>query len=244
MDPGQVAPDQDVRRALVIIAHPDDADFWAGGTIARWADAGITVTYLVLTDGEGGGFDASIPRSDIPGIRQEEQRKAAAALGVTDVRFFSWPERAIASSPESRREVVRVIRDVKPLRVLTWFPQWNWKRFRTSCHIDHRATGELALTSIYPDAGNRFSHESLLSEHLQPWHVPEIWLINSPEPNHYVDVTTFFHRKMSALRAHASQTSHRNNLIDEMRARIAPNASAAGLRADRLAEAFHVVRNE
>jgi LmbE family N-acetylglucosaminyl deacetylase len=245
LEPVAVMSDTAVERALVIVAHPDDADFWAGGTIARWADSGAAVTYLVLTNGEGGGFDEDVPRSEIPGMRQEEQRKAAAVLGVTEVRFLSWPEGSLAQSTEARRPLVRVIREVRPQRVLTWSPEWNWSRFRTSCHVDHRATGELALTSIYPDAGNRFSHASLLhDEGLDPWRVPEIWLINSPTSNHYVDVTATFDRKIAALREHASQTGHRDRLVEEMRERIAPNTAAAGLPAGRLAEAFQVVLNE
>jgi LmbE family N-acetylglucosaminyl deacetylase len=238
-------PDEEIQRALLIVAHPDDAEFWAGGAIAHWADAGIAVSYLVLTDGEGGGFDEEVSRSEVPGIRQEEQRKAAAVLGAAEVCFFSWSEGALAPTPQSRREVVRVIRQLRPQRVLTWSPEWNWTRFRTSCHVDHRATGELALTSIYPDAGNRFAHPSLLREEgLDPWQVPEIWLINSPTPNHYVDITATFERKVSALRAHASQTAHRDRLVEEMRDRIAANTAAADLPAGRLAEAFQVVVNE
>jgi LmbE family N-acetylglucosaminyl deacetylase len=245
MERATVVPDDSVERALVVIAHPDDGEFWAGGTIAQWADAGTAVTYLLLTDGEGGGFDETVPRSDIPRIRQEEQRKAAAVLGVNDVRFLSWPEGDIVSSRDTRREVVRVVREVRPQRVLTWSPEWNWKRFRTSCHADHRATGELVLTAIYPDAGNRFAHPALLQqEQLEPWHVSEIWLLNSPQPNHYVDITDTFDRKISALRAHMSQTGHRDKLVDEMRDRIAPNTAAAGLPDGRLAEGFQVVLNE
>ena len=108
----------------------------------------------------------------------------------------------MADAPELRPELVRVIRQVRPQRILTWSPEWNWARFRTSCHADHRATGELALTAIYPDAGNRFAHPQLLeNEGLEPWNVPEIWLINGREPNHYVDITEMFDRKVTALRA-------------------------------------------
>lgn len=245
MEPVSVAPDDQIDRSLIVVAHPDDAEFWAGGTIARWADTGVAVSYLVLTDGDGGGFDASVPRADIPGIRQDEQRMAATVLGSSDVRFFSWGEGAIVSDQRARYEVVRVIRQVRPQRVLTWSPEWNWQRFRTSCHIDHRATGELALTSIFPDAGNPFAHPSLRKEEgLEPWWVPEIWLLNSPQPNHYVDITETFDRKITALRAHRSQTGHRDKLVEEMRERIAPNAAAAGLHEGRLAEAFQVVLNE
>lgn len=158
MGPWNVLAEGVVERALVVVAHPDDADFWAGGTVAGWSSAGITVTYLVLTDGDAGGFDPTMPREDIPRIRRSEQEAAARILGVHDVRFLGLAEGSIAQGVELRRQIVRVIRQVRPRRLLTWSPEWNWSRFRTSCHIDHQATGEVALTAVYPDAGNAFSH--------------------------------------------------------------------------------------
>lgn len=159
-------------RALVVVAHPDDADFWAGGTMAVWAAAGVAVTYLVLTDGDAGGFDDATPRGQVPRIRREEQLAAAAVLGVEDVRFLGRPEGSLTPSAELRREVVRVVRQVRPQRVVTGSPEWNWGRFRTSCHADHRATGELALTAVYPEAQNEFAHPELLrDEGLAPWEV-------------------------------------------------------------------------
>jgi LmbE family N-acetylglucosaminyl deacetylase len=239
-----VLPDHQVETALVIVAHPDDAEFWAGGTIAVWSAAGCKVTYVLLTDGDAGGFDRSLPRSELPRIRQQEQRDAAAILGSDDVRFFGRPEGSLANAPELRPELVRVIRQVRPQRVLTWSPEWNWTRFRTSCHADHRATGELALTAIYPDAGNRFAHPQLLeNEGLEPWNVPEIWLMNGREPNHYVDITEVFDRKVAALRTYASQTADPDRLVSRMQERIAPNTAAAGLPEGRFAEAFQVVTN-
>jgi LmbE family N-acetylglucosaminyl deacetylase len=227
---------------LVIVAHPDDAEFWAGGTIAAWSDAGIVTTYLVLTDGDAGGFDRT-PRADIPRIRRAEQRAAADVLGVVDVRFLGWAEGTITQSPQARRELVRVIRQVRPQRLMTWSPEWAWDRFRTSCHVDHRATGELALTATYPEAGNRFAHPELLDEGLAAWTVPEIWLLNAPNPTHHVDVTDQFDRKIRALRAHASQTGHRPELPREVRQKLAPYTSAAGLAPDRVVEAFQIVAN-
>ena len=203
---------------LVIVAHPDDAEFWAGGTIATWTAAGCKVTYLVLTDGDAGGFDHDLPRSELPGIRRQEQRDASAILGSDDVRFLGRHEGRLTPSAALRSELVRVIRQVRPQRVLTWSPEWNWARFRTSCHVDHRATGELALTAVYPDAGNPFAHPHLLKdEGLEPWDVSEIWLINGREPNHYVDVTHTFDRKIAALRAHASQLAHPDSLVERCR---------------------------
>lgn len=232
----------DLERALVVIAHPDDAEFWAGGTIAVWTAAGVGVSYLVLTDGEGGGFDPRVPRSEIPRIRREEQLRAAAVLGVTDVRFLGRNEGSLlVPNHEVHIELVRAIRRVRPRRVITWSPQWNWQRFR-SCHPDHLATGTLTLHALYPDAGNPFALP-FLSEHEGPdaWTVDEIWLINSPLADHYVDITETFDRKVAAVRAHASQVKDPDKLADRLRERIAPNTAAAGLPEGRLAEAFQVV---
>jgi LmbE family N-acetylglucosaminyl deacetylase len=237
-----VSSDGKVERALVVVAHPDDAEFWAGGTIAAWSDAGIATTYLVLTDGDAGGVDQT-PRSEVPAIRRDEQRRAAGVLGVQEVRFLGWLEGTITQSPGARREVVRVIRQVRPQRLLTWSPEWNWARFRTSCHVDHRTTGELALTAVYPEAGNQFAHPDLLDEGLSPWTVRELWLLNAPHPNHFVDITEQFDRKVRALRAHTSQTGHRPHLDREVREKLAPFTVAAGLASDRVVEAFQVVEN-
>jgi len=104
-------PDEQVERALAIVAHPDDAEFWAGGSIAHWAAAGIAVTYCVLTDGNNGGFDPAIPRTDIPAIRRAEQRAAAAILGVTQIRFLGLAESGIRpASRDLHAGLVRIIR--------------------------------------------------------------------------------------------------------------------------------------
>jgi LmbE family N-acetylglucosaminyl deacetylase len=229
--------EHEIERALVIVAHPDDAEFWAGGTIAGWTDAGVAVTYCVLTDGETGGYDPSVPRADMPRIRRAEQRQAAALLGVEDVHFFGLAEGELRPGDlQLRRELVRLIRVVRPQRVITWSPEWNWQRFR-SCHPDHRATGEIVLSAIYPDAGNQFAHLPLREEGLDAWTVREAWLINSPQVNHYVDITDAFERKVAAVRLHQSQVGNRQDLAKELRERIASNTTAAG----RLAEGFQVV---
>ncbi len=216
----------DLQRALAVVAHPDDAEFWAGGTITAWTAAGVEVSYLVLTDGDAGGFDPSVPRSEIPKIRRDEQLRAAAVLGVTDVRFLGRNEGSLlVSNHEVHVELVRAIRRVRPQRVITWSPEWNWQRFR-SCHPDHLAAGTLTLHAVYPDAGNPFALP-FLSEHegLDAWTVDEIWLINSPQPTHYVDITETFDRKVAAVRTHESQTGHRNNVTDHLRGRIAANTA-------------------
>jgi LmbE family N-acetylglucosaminyl deacetylase len=236
-----VLADDAVERALVVVAHPDDVDFWAGGTVASWTSAGIAVTYGLLSDGDSGGFDPQVPRSAIPGIRRAEQEAAAAVLGVSDVRFLGYPDGCIEPSYALRRDITRLIRQVRPTRLLTWSPEWSWRRFHRN-HPDHRAAGEAALSAVFPDARNPFAHSELLNEEgLKPWEVGEVWLMGGPSPNHYVDITDMFDRKLAALRAHESQTAHRDRLEEEMRERLAPNNQAAALPADRLVEAFQVV---
>jgi LmbE family N-acetylglucosaminyl deacetylase len=239
-----VIADADIGRVLVIVAHPDDAEFWAGGTIAGWTDTDVEVTYCVLTDGGGGGFDPDVPRAEIPRIRRAEQQQAAAMLKVCEVRFLGSAEGSLLDTPlQLHEDLVRLIRQVRPRRVLTWSPEWNWQRFR-SCHPDHLATGAAVLKAIYPDASNPFALIHLMrDEGLEPWAVQEVWLINSPqrEINHYVDITATFDCKVAAVRAHASQIKDPDTLADRLRQRIAPNTAAAGLPDGRLAEAFQVV---
>jgi LmbE family N-acetylglucosaminyl deacetylase len=233
-----------VDRVLAVLAHPDDAEFWVGGSVGLWTDAGSEVTYCVLSDGDAGGFDPAMPRAKIPQVRRAEQVEAAALLGVGDVRFFGLGEGGFrCAGRELHVDLVRLIRQVRPQRVVTWSPEWNWQRFR-SCHPDHLATGAAVLTAIYPDAGNQFALPQLKEqEGLDAWTVGEVWLLNSPqrEVNHYVDITETFDRKVAAVRAHASQIKDPDTLADRLRERIAPNTAAAGLPEGRLAEAFQVV---
>lgn len=234
----------DVERVLVVVAHPDDAEFWAGGTIAQWTDAGVELTYCVLTDGENGSSDLCIAAEQIPGLRRKEQEEAAELLNVGTVHFMGLSEGLIdPSSRELHEQLVRMIRQVRPQRVVTWSPERNWARFR-SCHPDHLATGEATLRAIYPDAGNRLALRSLYEDDgLDGWAVREAWLLNSPGPqvNRYVDITAGFPRKAAAVGAHRSQFAARPDLAGELRARAATISAEGRLPAGRLAEAFHVV---
>ncbi|MGB3676189.1 MAG: PIG-L deacetylase family protein [Candidatus Nanopelagicales bacterium] len=233
--------ESEIERALVVTAHPDDVDFGAGATMASWSAAGIAVTYCVITDGDAGGFDPTVPRSQIPEIRRGEQIAAAAACGVSDVRFLGYRDGQLTVSHELRRDLSRVIRQVRPQRVVIQSPERNWNRIYSS-HPDHLAAGEAAIQAVYPDARNPFAHPTLLQdEGLADWSVPEVWVMAAKEPNHYVDVTDFFDAKIAALRAHESQTAHRPDLEDMIRGWLTGNAQAAELPQGRLAEAFMVV---
>ena len=233
--------DTEIERALVVTAHPDDVDFGAGGTVASWTRAGIAVSYAIITSGDAGGFDPDVPRDQIPAIRQAEQRAAGERLGVHDVRFLGYVDGELTATHDLRRDISRVIRQVRPQRMVVQSPERNWERIGAS-HPDHMAAGEAALQAVYPDARNPFSHPSLLrDEGLTEWVVPEVWVMGTPAPNHFVDVTGTFADKVAALRAHASQTAHMAELEEFVRGWAVRNAAAGGLPEGRLAEAFKVV---
>jgi LmbE family N-acetylglucosaminyl deacetylase len=236
-----VLTDAEVMRILVIAAHPDDIDFSAAGTIAGWTDAGIEVTYCLVTDGDAGGYDESMPRSEMAPLRRKEQAAAAACVGVQDLRFLGYPDGRVEPTLALRKDLARVIRQVRPDRVSCPSPDRNYQRIGAS-HPDHRAVGSAALDAVYPDARNPFAFPELLAdEGLEPWKAREIWVSAAPGADHFVDVTGTFHRKVAALRAHESQTGHMDNLEDMLRGWLTHNAERAGLPAGRLAEVFQVL---
>jgi LmbE family N-acetylglucosaminyl deacetylase len=199
------------------------------------------VVYCLVTDGDAGGVDRDIPRSEIPATRQAEQRAAGAVLGVTDVRFLGYRAGERTVSHELRRDISRVIRQVQPDRMLIQSPERNWDRIFAS-HPDHMAAGDAAIQAVYPDARNPFAHPSLLlDEGLEPWSVPEVWVIASPRPNYWVDITDSFGAKVEALRAHDSQTAHMDDLEGRIRGWMTMQAAQAGMPEGRLAEAFMIV---
>ena len=226
-----------VERALAVMAHPDDVDFGSAGTIAQWTDAGIEVTYCIVTDGDAGGFDPGVPRSEIGTIRRAEQTAAAKEVGVSDVRFLGYSDGRLEVSFELRRDIAKVIREVRPQRVICQSPQRNMVRIPAS-HPDHLAAGEATLCAIYPDARNPFAFPELSD--LEAWSVAETWVSGMERANRYVDITDAFDRKMAALHAHASQHPQPDGLEEMIRGWNGMNARAAGMPAGRLAEAFWV----
>jgi LmbE family N-acetylglucosaminyl deacetylase len=182
-----------------------------------------------------------VPRSAIAGIRQDEQRKAAAAVGVTDVEFLGYPDGQLVVSIPLRRDITRAIRRARPDRVVVPSPQRDLRNVYVS-HPDHQATGEAALCAVYPDARNPYAHPELLAEGLEAHTVPEVWVASSNDrADHYVDITDTFDRKIAALRAHASQTAHMTGLEERMRGWGAMQAQAAGGAQGRLAEGYLVL---
>ena len=233
--------DAEISRVLAIAAHPDDLDFAAAGTIAGWTSAGLEVVYCLVTDGDAGGFDESFPRAEMAPLRRAEQTAAAKCVGVTDLRFLGHPDGRVEATLGLRQDLARVIRQVRPDRVVCPSPERNYSRIGTS-HPDHRAVGSAALDAVYPDARNPFAFPALVTdEDLAPWIVSEVWIAGGPAPNHYVDVTGTFPRKIAALRAHQSQTGHLPGLEERLRERLTGLAAQGGLADGRLAEAFQVL---
>lgn len=228
----------DVERVLVVTAHPDDVDFGAAGTLAGWVAEGIEVTYCIVTDGDAGGFDPAVPRSQIPSIRRGEQVAAGAVIGVHDVRFLGYRDGELTVTHDLRRDISRVIRQVRPQRMLIQSPERNWRRLPAS-HPDHMAAGEAAIFAIYPDARNPFAHPVLLNdEGLEAWTVHDVWVFGTPTPDTFVDITDSFDAKIAALRAHESQTAHMDDLEDRIRGWGVMMAEMGGLPEGRLAESF------
>jgi LmbE family N-acetylglucosaminyl deacetylase len=233
--------DSEIKRVLVISAHPDDSDFGASGTIAQWVKKGIEVAYVFCTNGDQGGEESGFTKEEMPAIRQREQRAAGAAIGVSDITFLNYIDGNLEATLELRKDIVRQIRISQPDRMVCQSPERNWDRIGAS-HPDHLAAGEAAIQAVYPDARNPFAFTDLLNdEGLQPWRVKEIWVSSFANPDHYVDITDTFDLKIKALQAHASQTGHNENLETMVREWGERNAAAAGFAQGRIAEAFKIV---
>jgi LmbE family N-acetylglucosaminyl deacetylase len=233
-----------VRRVLVVTAHPDDVDFGSAGTIAAFTAAGLEVTYCIATSGEAGGSDRTMTRAEMAALRQDEQRAAAAVVGVSDVRFLGHPDGMVVANRELRRDISRVIRQVRPERVVAQSPERNLE-FIFASHPDHLATGEAALDAVYPDARNPFAHPELLDdEGLEPWTVPELWIMG-PGGAHAgvaVDTTATVQRKVAALMCHKSQLPDPDAVAQRVLDWSRANAELAGLPEGRSAELFRVIR--
>ena len=232
--------DDEVERILMVFAHPDDVDFGAAGTVAGWTDAGLDVTYCVVTDGDAGGFDPAVPRDEIAGIRRREQTAAAKEVGVHDLVFLGYHDGVLEPTLELRRDIARVIRQVRPHRVVSPSPERNYQRVFAS-HPDHLAAGEAALCAVYPDARNPFTFPELAAEGLEAWSVSEVWLMAGPQPDHVVDITEQFERKLRALQCHESQHPEPDGLEERMRGWGRMTAERFGLPPERLAEIFQIV---
>lgn len=236
---GVLSPNQ-IERVLVIAAHPDDVDFGAAGTIATLTDAGVAVTYCVVTDGQAGGFDDSIPRDQMASIRRAEQTLAGEKVGVADLIFLGLMDGSVESGLELRGALSRVIREVRPTVVITQSPELNLKRIYAS-HPDHLAVAQSAIAAVYPDSRNPFAFTDLLAAGLAPWSVDEVWIMGHHQPDVHVDITVAIDRKIAALLCHASQHPDPDRMVERVRAWNAGLAADSGLSEGSYAEGFLVV---
>lgn len=191
---------------LGIAAHPDDLDFMAAGSTAKFVQDGAKVYYLILTDGGAGSEDRSMTSAQLKRIRQEEQRNAGKVLGLQDVFFCDYRDGTLQASLEVKREVVRYIRKIRPDVVVTIDPSVLYSaRYGFINHPDHRAAGQAALDAVFPLARDHMSFPELLKEGLEPHKTATVLLMNMNEHNYAVDISKTLDLKFKALAAHASQ---------------------------------------
>lgn len=194
-----------VSRVLVVGAHPDDADFVIGGTVAGWTRAGREVTYVLCTPGDKGSHDPDLLPARLAEIRQAEQREAARRLGVREVVFLDYEDGMLEPTLALRRDLVRVIRSVRPEAVVCQDPTARWRGSQSINHPDHIAAGEAALAAVYPAAEMRWTFPELIGEGLEPHQVLDIYLYGTQEPDYFVDISESLEAKIHGLSAHASQ---------------------------------------
>lgn len=190
--------------ALVLFAHPDDAEFMCGGTVAAWSRDGCEVHYVVCTDGSAGSNEPGASREATAPVREREQRAAAAVLGVRSVTFLGEPDGMLEVNLDTRRKVCREVRRLRPEVILAPDPSRLWSGTGYINHWDHKQAGLLALTAIMPDAPTRVMFSELEQEGLEPYEVPSLWLSTS-EPDTYVDITETIDTKIAALAEHVSE---------------------------------------
>jgi LmbE family N-acetylglucosaminyl deacetylase len=231
-------PDSEIERVLVVVAHPDDVDFGGAGTVALWTRAGIEVSYCIVTDGQAGGFEPDRDRAGMPAVRRAEQTAAAALVGVQELHFLGYEDGYLEPTRELVADIARVIRKVRPQRLVGQSPERNWSRLRTS-HPDHLAAAEATVRAFFPAAGNPYAFPEIEEEAWQPG---ELWMMEHPELNHYVDITDTYDTKIAAVMSHTSQHPDPEALPKMLHTWFQQNATNAGLPAGHYAEPFTVIR--
>ena len=220
---------------LVIAPHPDDAEFGAAGTVARWIREGKTAVYVVCSSGEKGTSDRSLTPEQVAAIREKEQIAAAQTVGVKEVLFLRYPDQGLEDTPMFRKDIVRVIRQYQPATVITADPyrRYIW-------HRDHRVTGQVVLDAVFPFARDHLAYPDLLAEGFEPHKVHEVLCWASEDINYRADITQTFELKLAALRCHESQIKefHVPDLAERLRKRCMEMAKGENFA---LAEAFHKV---
>jgi LmbE family N-acetylglucosaminyl deacetylase len=234
-------PWESPQNILVVLAHPDDPEFFCGGTLARWARLGHHITYQLLTCGDK-GFNANTPTDMTPDalctIRHEEQQAAAKVIGAEAVHFMDCKDGYLVPDIDLRREIVRVIRKFKPDVLVTCDPQTLFAGYGIN-HPDHRAAGQATMDAVFPAAGNAVFFPELLVEGYPP-HMPrEIWCSLTMQPNLTMDVTEMWPVKIEALLHHKTQIGEVDKFVERMKSRRAEDSTEENPRYE---EKFRVVK--
>jgi LmbE family N-acetylglucosaminyl deacetylase len=220
---------------LLIAAHPDDTEFGAGGSIARWIKEGKKIAYVICTNGNKGSSDPNMNPEVLAKTREQEELAAARLLGVSDVIFLGHPDQSLEDTPEFRKEIVREIRRFKPATVGTsdLYRRYIW-------HRDHRIIGRVVMDAVFPFARDFHAYPDLAAEGFEPHKVTEVLLWGAEDINHRIDITDYFETKLAAVACHKSQVG--GEISPEMRERLRGRAVAEAEGADfQLGEAFHRV---
>ena len=225
-------------RVLVVAAHPDDIEFGAAGTVARWVDEGARVDYLLVTRGDKGSDDPDADVESLVAVREREQRAAAAEIGVSSVEFLGEPDGQVEPSLALRERITRAIRTMRPEIVMTHDPTVLFVNNEWVNHPDHRAVGQSTVDAVFPTARDPLNFREHLDAGLQPWKVAELYLWSTNEANRIVDIGTTIDRKVAALSHHASQFRSFDEIERWVRRRSSELGERAGYRA---AEAFRRV---
>lgn len=224
-------------RVLFVAAHPDDADFLAGGTVARLAREGREIAYVILTNGNKGSADARSTPAELMTIREAEQRQAARVLGVADVTFLGYEDGELEEARDLRRDVTRAIRRWRPDLIITLNPHRTYRNF-PGWHRDHRTTARVVMDCVYPLARDHLAFPELLPEY-EPHAVREVYTVQWEQPGLVVDITDTMELKLEAGRCHVSQVGDLKAFEDRIRRRAATLGKERGYA---YAEAFdHIV---
>jgi len=221
---------------MVIIAHPDDAEFGAAGSISKWIAEGKSVAYVICTDGDKGSSDRSVTGLELARIRRQEQRQAASLLGVKDVVFLGKPDQQLEETPVFREEIVGLIRRFRPDTVISTDP---YRRYLW--HRDHRIVGQVVMDALFPYARDHMAYPQMLAEGLEPHKVREALFFGAEEINYHVDISETFSQKVAALKCHASQVKELN--VDDLEMWLQKRCQRMARGTPfKLAEAFHRVK--
>ena len=203
-DPVQEKWRKEYASALIITAHPDDAEFLLGGTMARMCDIGLDVTLCVATSGDKGTRDINLRRQELAAMREEETRAAARVLGLKRCMFWGMPDGFLEEHHELRGMVVRLIRTVKPDIVVTW------DGFRAGFnHTDHRVIGRVVRDALYPAAHDPHYYSEFADEGIGPHRTAELLLAGAQDADFHVDIGPYLEQKAEAIACHASQVDNR-----------------------------------